>query len=897
MGRETLSILHLPVLMAAYAVCGALAVLFPAAALAAGPAAGEAGATASGAFPVLAMVLVVLVALAAGAYVFFMLWRPLQLRLSRTEEELTRHASQALRLRAIIDSSPDICLYWDPAEGREFLSPGAAKTFAAPGDAGLSHVMGCFRPHAAEKLKRAVEGLRQRGTGFDLPQLHGPLLHEPLETTSGQRFRVMGSRASQAGDPPVDFVWFREISGEEREKDSQSTLVDALSEDKARLERILDALPIPVWWRNNDLSLRYCNRAYRRAVDAESDPDAAITREIAAGLVSTQGRALGERAILTRMAQSESHHLVVDGMRHLLEFTEVPLGSEKEGHEQEDGGPQGVVGFALDFSEMEVAHQELNRHIAAHGEVLERINIAIAIFSPEQKLTFFNIAFARLWGLDVSWLESQPQIGEIHEILYEKRLLPEYADFQAFKKKQRELFTSLIEPREEMVHLPDTTTLRTLVAPHPFGGLIFTYEDVTDRLALESSYNTLIDVQRETLDNLYEGIAVFGNDGRLKLSNPAYARIWNLDADTLAAEPHIRDIAEKTRKFWPRAENWEQIREEMVSPVTTPIPATGQFRRNDDSIIDYGCVPLPDGNVLLTYIDISDRFRVEQALRGHANAMEEAARLKSEFLANVSYELRTPLNTIIGFSEILANQYFGELSPRQMEYSKGILDSSQHLLMLINDILDLATIEAGYMQLELENVNVQTMLSGAMSLLQEQAASRELTFSLECGQDVGEIYADARRIKQAVFNLLSNSAKFTLPGGEVRLSARRADKELHITVTDTGIGLSEVEQEKAFDTFIRGKRHASYRGPGLGLPLVKNLVELHGGQVIMTSQMDKGTCVEIILPVRSELVEAGRNGGVEEAVESGEAGDGEAAPDKTGDDGEGGEDVKSAGQA
>jgi len=790
-----------------------------------------------------------------------------------------------LRLRAIIDSSPDICLYWDPAEGREFLSPGAAKTFAAPGDAGLSHIMGCFRPQAAETLKHAVEGLRQRGAGFDLP-----LLHEPLETTSGQRFRIIGSRASQAGDPPVDFVWFREISGEEREKDSQSTLVDALSEDKARLERILDALPIPVWWRNNDLSLRYCNRAYRRAVDAESDPDAAITREIAAGLVSTQGRALGERAVLTRMAQSESHHLVVDGMRHLLEFTEVPLDGKEETRAQEVGGQQddlgGVVGFALDFSEMEVAHQELNRHIAAHGEVLERINIAIAIFSPEQKLTFFNIAFARLWGLEVSWLESQPHIGEIHEILYEKRLLPEYADFQAFKKKQRELFTSLIEPREEMVHLPDTTTLRALVAPHPFGGLIFTYEDVTDRLALESSYNTLIDVQRETLDNLYEGIAVFGNDGRLKLSNPAYARIWNLDAETLAAEPHIRDIAEKTRKFWPRAENWEQIREEMVSPVTTPIPATGQFRRSDDSIIDYGCVPLPDGNVLLTYIDISDRFRVEQALRGHANAMEEAARLKSEFLANVSYELRTPLNTIIGFSEILANQYFGELSPRQMEYSKGILDSSQHLLMLINDILDLATIEAGYMQLELENVNVQAMLSGAMSLLQEQAASRELTFSLECDPDVGEIYADARRIKQAVFNLLSNAAKFTLPGGEVRLSARRADKELHITVIDTGIGLSEGEQEKAFDTFIRGKRHASYRGPGLGLPLVKNLVELHGGQVIMTSQMDKGTCVEIILPVRSELVEAGREGGVEEAV-----------PDKTEDDGEDGEDVKSAGQA
>ena len=170
----------------------------------------------------------------------------------------------------------------------------------------------------------------------------------------------------------------------------------------------------------------------------------------------------------------------------------------------------------------------LSRHINAHGQVLESIHAAVAIYGADKRLNFFNSAFARLWGIEEDWLAGEPSLDELLERLRERRRVPEYADFRAFKRQQLAMFTSLIEPQSELLHLPDERTLSVSVSPHPFGGLIFVYEDVTDRLALERSYNTLIEVQRETLDNLFEGIAVFGSDGRLKLHNPAYRTIWGL---------------------------------------------------------------------------------------------------------------------------------------------------------------------------------------------------------------------------------------------------------------------------------------------------------------------------------------------------------------------------------
>ena len=347
------------------------------------------------------------------------------------------------------------------------------------------------------------------------------------------------------------------------------------------------------------------------------------------------------------------------------------------------------------------------------------------------------------------------------------------------------LFTSLIEPIEDLMHLPDGRTLRQREVPRPFGGLLFTYEDVTDRLALERSYNILIEVQRRSLDNLYEGVALIGADGRLKLSNPAYARLWQLAEADLEGEPHIADLIEKCRDFFVLDGEWPEFKQRVVARMTGREARTGRLERGDGSVLEYANVPLPDGAVLLSYIDVTDRFRVERALRERAQALEAADRVKTEFIANVSYELRTPLTSIIGFTEILERESVGLLNDKQHEYPGGVLESSQALLGLINDILDLATIDAGYMALAPSRIDVHTLLRGIYDLTGEQARRQQLKTRFQCRRDVGTMVADERRLRQILVNLMSNAINFTPQGGTITLDAKRQGDAIVFAISDT----------------------------------------------------------------------------------------------------------------
>src|SRR5712671_2322778 len=483
--------------------------------------------------------------------------------------------------------------------------------------------------------------------------------------------------------------------------DSAAMIAQKSRQEATNLRKMLDAVPMPVWQRGPDLTLVDCNRAYADALDTTAE------------LALAEGRELASDA-----RPGERRHVVIGGSRRLFEIGEMNCATG------------GAIGFAVDRTDLETAEAELRRHINAHAEVLEGVGTSIAIYGPDKRLRFFNTAFASMWGLAEDWLAAEPSFGEVLERLRERRRLPEVIDFRAFKCECLRMFTSLIEPQQELMHLPDGRTLLMSVSPHPFGGLTFVHEDVTDRLALERSCNTLTQVRRATLDHLFEGIAVYGSDGRLKLHNPAYLAIWALSEEDVAGEPHIGEILEKTRTLLDDGGDWTARKQRVISKVTAHALASGPVYRTDGSMLQEAAVPLPDGNVLLTYLDVTDTARYERVLRERNEALETAARLKSEFVANVSHELRTPLNAVIGFAEILTNQYFGDLNPRQLDYSRGILQSSQQLLGLINDIIDLATIEAGYMVLETGRVEIFEMLKTVLALTRGRAKSRELEIEL-----------------------------------------------------------------------------------------------------------------------------------------------------------------------
>ena len=733
----------------------------------------------------------------------------------RTRAEVAEDCAAGLAATLAAAPWPQVSL----GEGRATASPAAAALLGLPGEAAITEtaLCGALDPTSRARLEPALQALETSGTAFDL---------EARLADGSRLLRLHGRRSAASGEAPAAAtLWLEDRSAAARQQ-------AALKAESRYLRAILDALPMALWLRDGQGKLINCNRFYAEAVDSDVEGVCRDGAELLGRSKATAALALAKQARTTGEACSETHHVVMGGTRHLLEIFELPFGKEA------------TLGLALDRSQLEEVQAELGRHIRVQSEMLENLSTAIAIYGRDLKLMFFNTAYARLWDLDESFLQGNPHLGDVLEALRERRRFPEYPNFPAYKREVLQKYATLIAQEEELVHLPDGSTLRMVVTPHPFGGILLSYEDVTDRLALERSYNTLTEVQRETIDNLYEGVAVYGADGRMKLFNPGLCRIWHLDPDFLRTEPHVREILPKARElFSVSGEDWQAFAERVVARTTDPDAHSGRIERSDGSAIDWAQVPLPDGGVLFSYVDVTDTLRVERALIERNEALETADRLKSEFIANISYELRTPLNAIIGFAEVLENQFFGELNERQLEYSQAIVQSSQQLIALINDILDLASIEAGYLHLDLQPTDVHALLESIFTLGRERAHSRNIDLRLDCDKKAGELLADGRRLRQALFNLLSNALKFTKEGGVVTIAARRLPDEVLLEVSDTGIGIPEQDQERVFGKFERGSLETRQSGAGLGLSLVKSLIELHGGRIEMESQVGGGTRV------------------------------------------------------
>ena len=754
--------------------------------------------------------------LAIAAVAGFVVYRQ-GLRVAALAADRTRLAASLEELGAALGSGPTALYLFGPSGERFF--PG---TLTAVGTAprSFADLLDRFQPDAITALDGAVARLRTDGTGFAL-QLR---LAE-----SGAAIDIAGERlAGNRGDA----VWFADGAAR-----------DSAERERARLRAVLDALPMPVWRRDAGLQLSDANRAFAAAIGATIDSPPTKLRELAD---AESGRALAESAKRSGQA-SERRHVIVNGSRRWVELSEIRLGESGES-----------LGFARDLTDLEAVEAALKRHEAGHAAVLNRVTAAIAIYGADRRLNFFNLAFAQLWRLEEDWLSRQPLVEEVMDRLRERRRLPEVADFRAFRRNLVAQFTSLIAPQEELLHLPDDKTLRLVVSPHPQGGLIFAYEDVTDRFALERSYNTAIEVQRETLDHLYEGIAVFGSDGRLKLSNPAYAQMWGLTPEDLGGEPHVSQLAEKFHDFLDDGGDWSERKARLVARLTADRASSMTLNRRDGTVLQAVTLPLPDGNTLLSYLDVTDTTRVENALRERTDALEAAGRLKSEFLANVSYELRTPLTSITGYAEMLTGNYAGELAPRQLEYASNILESAQAFTRLVDDILDLATIEAGYMELDTGAVDIQAMLQSVLTLQQAQARNLGLRLEFDCPATIGTIPGDERRLKQVMFSLVSNALKFTPAGGSVTVAARREGERVALIVSDTGIGVAAEDQARIFEKFERGNTRQS--GAGLGLALVKSFIELHGGTVELRSSPGEGTTVTCWLNAALPIPKEGPHG-------------------------------------
>jgi signal transduction histidine kinase len=745
------------------------------------------------------------------------------------------------RLEAFLDAVPgEYCGFAE--DGTVAYSDGFANLLGVASIRSLQDIQSALLPGDAAALETLYPTLHEQGHGFS------------IVVRSAASYRVMRLTGRQgkdlSGTVRFNIIWVEDTTVSQNRIDALESNQDQAINDRDRLQAALDLMPEPLWMRDRHGDLTWCNRAYARMVDATQATVVAEQKELPAKPVKRGGamprpvgRALALEAIHTNAPAQGFAHVIAAGRRMLLQVTERPWSD-----------PLMTLGSVTDLTREEELETEHKRYRIANNELLGQLGTAISIYDSEQKLEFFNTSFAQLWGLEDSWLNTRPRLGDIMEKLRSDRRLPEQADFRRFKQSWLDMFTSLIGQHEDMLYLPNDKALRMLVVPHPMGGLMMTFEDVSSRLQLESSYNTLVAVQKETLDHLSEGVAVFGGDGRIKLWNPAFTSLWKLNPEDLDGEPHISRLVEKMRPLF-KAEDWPHARIVLMSHGLDRATASGRLEGINGILIGYSTVPLPDGGVLVTHIDVTDAARVENALREKNAALEAAERLKLDFLANVSYQLRTPLSTIVGFSEILAHEYFGTLNERQKEYTAGMRDAGERLVSLIDDILDLSTIEAGYMQLSKAAVPVEDLFASLNDLTGDWARKQQIEVVIDCAPDTGAVLADERRLKQVLLNLIRNGIAYSPAGGHITLKGLRQNDNIILTVSDTGLGIAPEDKDRIFEPFERvgyAQQEGSHRGAGLGLTLVRNIIQLHGGTVRLDSTLGQGTDVVLTLPAAGQ---------------------------------------------
>ena len=750
--------------------------------------------------------------------------------------------AEKARLEAFLSAVPGEYCGW-ANDGSLVYSQGFCDMLALPKIKSFVDIQNKLSSDDSATFEGAFNRLKHDGAPFTIT------VQNRLKT---KMLKLAGTRGSDlSGADRFYILWLEEIADQKSASDTPKKKQDFLNHDLDSLQDSLDALPHPVWIRDQEQKIIWCNVAYAKMVALPPSKIIAQQKEI---ISPSRKRKPGERNILfghdlARAAldkgctQTIKLHEVVGGSRLLIKISEIPLKAK-----------QMTIGMAEDFTEEERILGEVKNNQSAHRALLEQLRSSIAIYDANQQLDFYNSSFAQLWGLEDGWLNTRPKLGDIMEKLRDARRLPEQADFRAFKKIWLDMFTGLIEPHDDMLYLPDGAALRMLVVPHKLGGLMMTFEDVTSRLELESSYNTLIAVQKETLDNLEESVVVFGSDGRLKLWNPAFGRLWGLDPETLEGEPHISGIVEKAAPFFDK-EEWPEMRERFISLALDRSVNTGRLDRVDGTCIDYSTVPLPDGGVLITCTNITDTVRVENALREKNAALEAAEQLKHDFLANVSYQLRTPLSAIMGFNEMLSQEFFGPLNKKQKEYTADIQSASDHLLNLINDILDLSTIEAGQMDLNIESASIKDMMENIMDLIQDWARKEKIEVSLRCPANIGKAEIDVSRVKQAIINIVRNAiSSIGSSGGAIDLHVARRSDDIKIEIKDNGIGIAPEDQRRILEPFERIEGQQTERGAGLGLSLVKNIMAMHHGRLDLSSVPGVGTTVSLIFPKKYSAV-------------------------------------------
>ena len=658
-----------------------------------------------------------------------------------------------------------------------------------------------------------------------------------VSPASGKSLALQGSLADPAVSPGGSaLVWVFDFSDSQAELTQLREEAARAREDFGALVGLIEAAPMPMWFRGADMQLRLVNQAYVAAVGAESaDQVVADQVELVETVNGRTAAEVAQQAADRRQPIERILSATIERARRTIRVTDLPLMGE------------GIAGYAVDIEEMEEQAREFRAFREAQRSMLDQLSIGVAQFDAGHRMTFANQPFHRVFSLPPGVVNERTSFGQMLLIARENGRIPEVRDFPAWRNELTEWFQR-DEPHEEAWPLSDSTHLRIVAQPLPDGGLVMIAEDRTEQLALSATRDTLLRTRTATFDNLFEALAVFAPDGHLELWNRGFPGAWGIDPEVLDGHPQAEDLLQAISRNLSDPASVSQLNQVIRAATLDRKKSNGRTELADGRTLDFTGVPLPDGNGMLTVLDVTASQQAEVALRERNRALEEADAVMTRFLANMSYEFRTPLTSIGGFAELLTSGIAGELSPQATEYAQAISLSVGKLTEQVENVLDLSQSEAGLMPLRKSTFTLLPFLTKIVRKEEQRIHDGELTLDLK-GDAEKSVTADPHQLRRAISQLLDNAINGTPRGGRIAIDIGRKRDETRIVISDNGRGMSQHELARA----LEGIRMSSdgkgiERRHGLGIPLARQLVEAHGGTLEIRSRKNSGTTATITLP-------------------------------------------------
>jgi signal transduction histidine kinase len=608
--------------------------------------------------------------------------------------------------------------------------------------------------------------------------------------------------------------------------------------DFAALVGLIEAAPMPMWFRGSDLTLQLVNQAYVDAVGATTAAE--VVQSQIELLEPEEGRSPADIARATLTSQAKSERIIaatIHGARRTLRVSDLPLGLE------------GVAGYAIDIEEQQQVAREFRAFRDAQRALLDQLSVGVALFDGEERLTFANRPFRRLFSLTEEAIEAHTPFQRFLAEARERGRTPEVRDFPEWRRERTGWF-GMQDTQEEAWPLPGGTHLRVVAQPMPDGGLILITEDRTESLALSAVRDTLLRTRTATLDSLFEALAIFAPDGSVQLWNRSFAGTWGLTPELLDLHPSADELLSAIGRNLVNPEEAGLIGAAVRAATLDRREKGGQVDLADGRTLRFAGIPLPDGNGLLTVLDITASQKAEQALRERAEALEEADAVKAKFLANMSYEFRTPLTTIGGYAELLKSGAAADPEAAG-EYVDAILSAVERLTEQVENVLDLSQSEAGLLPIRKERLDLLDFLTTLVREREGAIVAAGLSLDLK-GRRGRVIEADPRQMGRAIGNLLDNAVVGTPEGGRIVIEIRRAPEGtewgIEISIADNGRGMTSKELARAQGGVKPAGEGAPERRTGLGIPLARQLIAAHDGTLEIVSRKGAGTTATIRLP-------------------------------------------------